>query len=269
MLKTSVILASMAGSAMAFTPASNTAAKTTTSPPKAVAVSDERPIFDPLNLYPQNSIERMEGRIQVLEPRFEDAKPTLDPLNHYSSQPNTPLDVGIEMSASIPFLPRPAHLNGDLAGDVGFDPFNFASSEGELLNMRAAELKHARIAMLASAGWFASELLHKPLADMWGLQSLLGVGDRVPSTLNGGLDKIAPGFYVAALIAASYVEIMSIMQDEVQFWDPLGLFPKDEQSQKRMELAEIKNGRLAMVAITGFAIQELFTHMGVVHNIFA
>jgi hypothetical protein len=35
-----------------------------------------------------------------------------------------------------------------------------------------------------------------------------------------------------------------------------------------MKLAEIKNGRLAMLAITAFAIQEAVTKMGVVDNPF-
>ena len=272
MIKTSTIVASLVGTAMAFTttPSSGSSAKSMRVPPsQAVAFGDgDRSIFDPMNLYPANSPEKKQGLIQPLERRYEDAKPVIDPLNHYRSQPETPLDVDVDMSDSLPFLPRPATLKGELAGDVGFDPFNFARTEEQLLSMRQAELKHARIAMLATVGWFAAELLHQPLADSWGLPSLLGFGDRVPSTLNGGLDNIAPGFYVSALIAASYFEFMSIGLEEMpRLWDPLGLYPKDIEGQKRMELAEIKNGRLAMVAIVGFAIQELFTHVGVVHNL--
>ena len=48
-------------------------------------------------------------------------------------------------------------------------------------------------------------------------------------------------------------------------FDPLRLYPKDETDQFRMQLAEIKHGRLAMIAITGFAAQELFTNMAVIH----
>ena len=47
-------------------------------------------------------------------------------------------------------------------------------------------------------------------------------------------------------------------------FDPLGLYPADEDGQRNMQLAEIKNGRLAMLAITGFAIQEALTKMAVV-----
>merc|ERR1712025_188990 len=39
---------------------------------------------------------------------------------------------------------------------------------------------------------------------------------------------------------------------------------KDQKGQKWMQTAEIKNGRLAMLAITGFAIQEFATGVSVV-----
>lgn len=42
------------------------------------------------------------------------------------------------------------------------------------------------------------------------------------------------------------------------------MYPKDAEGQRRMQLAEIKNGRLAMIAITAFAFQELVTQSGVV-----
>jgi hypothetical protein len=36
----------------------------------------------------------------------------------------------------------------------------------------------------------------------------------------------------------------------------LNVYPKDSTGQKRMQLNDIKNGRLAMIAAAGFAIQE-------------
>lgn len=47
-------------------------------------------------------------------------------------------------------------LDGTMAGDVGFDPLGLSSIEGlagaNLYWMREAELKHGRIAMLATVG---------------------------------------------------------------------------------------------------------------------
>lgn len=62
-------------------------------------------------------------------------------------------------SASIPFLRRPKFLTGRFAGDVGFDPFGFASSPEQLVYYREAEVKHARIAMLVSCSFYHTFLL--------------------------------------------------------------------------------------------------------------
>ena len=71
-------------------------------------------------------------------------------------------------SMSLPFMDRPAALTGALAGDVGFDPLGFASSEADLMNYREAEVKHARLAMLAAAGWPLSEVFDKKIAVILG-----------------------------------------------------------------------------------------------------
>lgn len=55
-----------------------------------------------------------------------------------------------QKSESLPFMARPAALDGSLVGDVGFDPLGFAKTKDDLLNYREAEIKHARLAMLVS-----------------------------------------------------------------------------------------------------------------------
>ena len=42
-------------------------------------------------------------------------------------------------SQSMPFMARPAALDGSLAGDVGFDPLGFAKTKEDLMNYREAE----------------------------------------------------------------------------------------------------------------------------------
>lgn len=37
-----------------------------------------------------------------------------------------------EASIALPFTQRPLNLNGELAGDVGFDPLNFSEEVSEL-----------------------------------------------------------------------------------------------------------------------------------------
>jgi len=46
-------------------------------------------------------------------------------------------------------LNSPMLLDGTMAGDRGFDPFGFADSTARLTEFREAEIKHARLAMLA------------------------------------------------------------------------------------------------------------------------
>mmetsp|Transcript_12044 Transcript_12044/g.18495 ORF Transcript_12044/g.18495 Transcript_12044/m.18495 type:complete len:224 (-) Transcript_12044:1018-1689(-) len=190
-------------------------------------------------------------------------------------------------SAAIPFLKRPPQLQNQYAGDVGFDPFNFSSSSPEQLTYyREAEVKHARLAMLAAVGWPSSELFDQPITKFidaqWSLDlsPMLNENDRVPSLLNGGLDNISPIFWGVCLGLSAAIDLRGVQNAryKTQFneadgesylpgdygFDPLGLYPSDVEGQRRMQLCEIKHGRLAMLAVTGFAFQEYVSKVGVV-----
>merc|ERR1712232_1384763 len=180
-----------------------------------------------------------------------------------------------EMSMSLPFMERPSALDGSLAGDVGFDPLGFAKTKEDLMNYREAEIKHARLAMLAAAGWPISELWDKKIAALFGMPSVLDNADRVPSFLNGGLEKIPPAYWVACLLLAGGIDFYGTVKarsnDPDYFpgnlgFDPLGLYPGDLEGQKNMQLKELKNGRLAMIAITAFAVQEFVSKTGVINE---
>jgi hypothetical protein len=45
-------------------------------------------------------------------------------------------------------------------------------------------------------------------------------------------------------------------------FDPLGLYPKDAKKQEEMQLKELKNGRLAMIALGGMVAQSALTGNG-------
>lgn len=253
------------------------------------------------------------------------------------------------LESPIPGMPRPAYLDGTLAGDVGLDPLGLVEKlsrytikvpaatveesdvsadyknlkkvedrklylmditlgansdrpERQLMWMREAEVKHARLAMLAAAGWPLAELWHGPLCNIFRAEYALDVTQgRSLSVLNGGLGEVVP-FLFFAFLAASAVECKTldqvygltatgltksdngglVMKSYVPGdcgFDPLGLygwfgdnvsaldkmeakesprvaFELVEKGRREMETAEIKNGRLAMLAITGYAIQE-------------
>ena len=249
----------------------NNAAELAIESEELVYLPINKAIFDPLGLYPKDSPERVNGLIQPLESSSStsyDDKMVQDPLSLYQDQ--SQVSVGGDMSASLPFLPRPAMLDGSLAGDRGFDPFNFASDESSLQWQRRAEVKHGRLAMLAAVGWPIAELAHKSIASVFDLPTMLASGDRVPSVLNDGLENAAfPLFWIATIAAASFFEIEeTVHEDRYTKINPADIsFNPFAQNMRYIEEGELFNGRLAMLAITGFAIQESFLNSAVVDQI--
>lgn len=275
------LLFALTSSSTAFSPSSGPkSSKPATSNKASTLPSDQvdtkRPRFDPLGLYSKNTQERKDGRIEPLEAATETYGTVTDPLNLYTDK--SEVDETVQMSASLPFLKQPEMLDGSLPGDRGFDPFNFASDESSLQWYRMAEIKHARLAMLAAVGWPLAELFNKPIANMLHMQPLLVDNDRVPSVLNGGLSHISPFYWMTALGAATFVEGLGMLQEkqaakrgedytpgDLEF-DPLGLAGKTEEEKKFKLEAELFNGRLAMLAITGFAAQEWLSQASVVNQ---
>lgn len=222
----------------------------------------------------------------------------------------------------IPFLPRPDYLDGTYAGDAGFDPLGLVvrnkigpmeawwwdikiggakTPDQRLKFLREAELKHARLAMLAVVGWPLSEMLQGELPALTQnpeASALMQTGGRAPSVLNGGLGEAAPVLGLALLLAI-YFEIKFSIHKSLGWepndnspgnlgFDPLGLYeyfdqlaapPTWEQQEdpkfmesyraanrKKMEESELMNGRLAMLGITGFAFQEALSGIPVVEQ---
>lgn len=66
-------------------------------------------------------------------------------------------------STALPWADKPEIGDGTLVGDAGFDPLGLANGPIDLTWMRAAELKHGRICMLATVGFVAPELVQHPV----------------------------------------------------------------------------------------------------------
>ena len=171
-----------------------------------------------------------------------------------------------EMSQALPFLPRPKLLDGSLAGDVGFDPFGFGGGDkATLINMREAEIKHSRLAMLAAVGWPLAELWDRSIAGFLGLEPALTSSGASPSLLNGGLDKIEPDYWVIVASIAGLAELSNKETKDEKgtnyipgdcAFDPLGLMPETKEGIMEMQTKELKHGRIAMMAILGYVVQE-------------
>jgi len=158
-------------------------------------------------------------------------------------------------------------LPGAMAPLGFFDPVGFSTdcSEGRLLFYREAEIKHGRVAMLASLGILVGEQFHP----------LFGGNINVPSYI-AFQETPLQTFWPAVVMAIAIPEVFSVQSFNEpdskgdKFWtvkknywqpgfDPLGLKPKDPKEWKDMQNKELNNGRLAMIAAAGMIAQELAT----------
>ncbi len=65
--------------------------------------------------------------------------------------------LNAEMSKALPFLTAPKGLKGYIGEEAGFDPVGFAEIM-DIKWMREAEIKHGRVAMLATIGYTYPEM---------------------------------------------------------------------------------------------------------------
>lgn len=176
-------------------------------------------------------------------------------------------------SKSIPFLSQPTKLDGTMSGDEGFDPLGLSNIDNaelgiDLYWMREAELKHARVAMLAIFG------------------SLMQEGGFIVPGFPTTKNQVAafwecvdrnPGPIFAAVIFFGMVELISgfaITQGKGTGrvpgdygFNPLNL-GRSDASAKDLAQKEIRNGRLAMWAAAGMLVQGATTSDGALGNLF-
>jgi hypothetical protein len=197
-------------------------------------------------------------------------------INLYGEEAGGNLDVRKAMKTGL--CKKDSVLAGCVVvGNKGFDPLNLASSLQKLNEYRDSELKHGRLAMLAALGWPTAEFFHPLLAKSSGLANLLAAGDKAPSVLNGGLrEAFNPILLVGALMLATTAEMYQVkfnyplksVPGDLGF-DPLGISKKQGEAAKReLQMKELNNGRLAMMAIWGMAAQEFVTKAPVINSPF-
>mmetsp|Transcript_5057 Transcript_5057/g.11238 ORF Transcript_5057/g.11238 Transcript_5057/m.11238 type:complete len:266 (-) Transcript_5057:97-894(-) len=144
-------------------------------------------------------------------------------------------------------------------GRYEFDPIGFSKYTELVPWFREAELKHGRIAMLAWLGLVVPDFVRIP-GEAYSFEAVPRVIDA-HDALNA---DAGPNFQIILFI--SIVELCCAKK--VFEWNSVEtagdynltrLFPEDDEAQKQMRLAELKNGRLAMIAFGGAVTQAVIT----------
>lgn len=135
-------------------------------------------------------------------------------------------------------------------GDVGFDPLGF-SDYFDMKFLREAELKHSRICMLAVVGFVAQQFVTLP-----GMVHCDNANDAPGAAGWSSMLQIAA--WMGAIEWWSNkgnVTMETMFSDPARVpgnlgFDPMGL-GKNTGATEEMQMKELANGRLAMLAISG------------------
>jgi len=217
---------------------------------------------------PTNTVSALGGQVMEMKSQDSNKVNSRAGWGQLSSQTSRPLTVAYaaegaqEMSAAMPFLTRPKNLDGTMAGDVGFDPLGLSEIDDlgiDLYWLREAEIKHGRVAMLATTGviWVEAfgPLPGWPEAD--GRSQMDVFWDAMEEH---------PNAIVAALLFITIIEVITgigITAGRASGERVPGDFklnPLEFEITEDLRLKEIKHCRLAMWAVMGQIGAGLTTH---------
>ena len=175
----------------------------------------------------------------------------------------------------------PSYLDGTLAGDYGFDPLGLGA-DGAIEKYRVNEVLHARWAMLAIPGIVIPEALGVP-GGVWtetgkvfldgetgrpAFLELVPLYAAINVVLMAGVEKfrsdgVGPAGFVP--FKGKFDESAFNGVDPINPGGPLDFFDvaANPQDLAILKVKEIKNGRLAMVAMLGVFVQGMcfFKHV--------
>jgi hypothetical protein len=176
----------------------------------------------------------------------------------------------------------PQELPGVVPPIGFFDPLGFTSGidENSMRRYREAELIHGRVAMLATVGFLAGEtvdgsslllnaqesttLFYSEISSpYWVVLSFLAAISEIRRAQIGWVRPLGGAAIDEQGLLLRFTEYHP---GDIGF-DPLGLKPRDESDLKIVQTKELQNGRLAMLAVTGFVAQELVLGKSIVEQL--
>merc|ERR1719291_591555 len=143
---------------------------------------------------------------------------------------------------------NPAEQLGAMAPLGYFDPLGFAKvgDEQGFRKLRAAELKHGRVAMMASIGAVGQHFIKFPWAtQVKGTFGAMGSG--------AGVVGFLALFCVSGVLELAWREDAS--REPGNFGDPMGLNMYTDDMRSK----ELNNGRMAMISVLGIFAAEMMT----------
>ena len=187
----------------------------------------------------------------------------------------------------------PSYLDGTLAGDAQFDPLRLSNTKEKMRRNVELELLHGRWAMLAVVGVCVPEVLSRSGALELSEPIWWKVGEKVLEGIDvnylgiegfhiaGASGIIGIAFCQAVLMGgpeyARYVGIESLepvgvyLPGDLNYpgggpFDPFNL-SADAERDVEWRVAEVKHGRLAMIAMLGVFAQAFVTREGPIANV--
>lgn len=131
-------------------------------------------------------------------------------------------------------------------------------------DFREAEIRHGRLAMLAAVIWPLQELIDRAILPV----------EEYTFTIIYGEGTTLPFLVLLMTLIMMLLGYLDIFASQIRagetgdaflpgecFWDPLSVLDgAQEHMKRRMQERELMNGRIAMVAVALYALQEAITH---------